>query len=235
MGSFSTASEACCACGALQSVTTTPHPYVDYEPGDLFDLDTRTNPLAACGWGACARGVDWGDSAFNPPTEFCSTWGRGPAPAGGRCLSRCHDWPACCQSGRGCDCGEEPRRRELDDFRTLANGTALEELQFFGRSHGFLDSSDDGRACSTTDWGDGTGKTFDVPDPSPSPLPSTDGARSRDYDGLYVSGGEEGLAGQRPHVETGALGRQRRLGRKPLNLVGFPTHSGVAPPPLRLQ
>ena len=53
MGSFSTASDACCACGALQTVTVTPHPSVsrgvDYAPGNLFDLDTRTNPLAACG------------------------------------------------------------------------------------------------------------------------------------------------------------------------------------------
>ena len=74
MGSFSTASDACCACGALQSAAVIPHPSVDYEPGSLFDLDTRTNPLAACGWGACARGVDWGVSAYSPPTEFCSTW-----------------------------------------------------------------------------------------------------------------------------------------------------------------
>ena len=138
MGSFSTASDACCACGALQTVVmVTPRPAVDYEPGDLLDLDTRTNPLAACGWGACARGVDWGVSPYQPPTEFCSTWGRGPAPASGRCISRCRDWPACCHSGRGCDCGEEPRRRELEDFRTLTNHTPLEELQFFGRSHGF--------------------------------------------------------------------------------------------------
>ena len=37
MGSFSTASDACCACGALQTVVTvTPRPAVDYEPGDLL-------------------------------------------------------------------------------------------------------------------------------------------------------------------------------------------------------
>ena len=61
MGSFSTASDACCACGALQTVVTvTPRPAVDYEPGDLLDLDTRTNPLAACGWASCSPGE--GDS-----------------------------------------------------------------------------------------------------------------------------------------------------------------------------
>ena len=116
--------------GALQTVVTvTPRPAVDYEPGDLLDLDTRTNPLAACGWGACARGVDWGVSPYQPPTEFCSTWGRGPAPASGRCISRCRDWPACCQSGRGCDCGEEPRRRELEATPARHESEAIGELR----------------------------------------------------------------------------------------------------------
>ena len=63
----------------------------------------RVLPTRRCGWDSCTRGVLWGASA--PPTEFCSTWGWGPAPSSGRCLSRCADWPACCHSGRGCAWG----------------------------------------------------------------------------------------------------------------------------------
>ena len=82
---YVSASDACCACGALQTAAAAVS-----HPGALFDLDTRTNPLAACGWDSCTRGVLWGATTA-PPTEFCSTWGVGPAPASGRCLSRCDE------------------------------------------------------------------------------------------------------------------------------------------------
>lgn len=46
---YATAAEACCACGALHSESTLGLRVdsVASPPGALFNLDTRTNPLAA--------------------------------------------------------------------------------------------------------------------------------------------------------------------------------------------
>ena len=169
LGSFSTASEACCACGALEQMGPGGYRGVaDYGLNDLLDLDTHGNPLAACGWGACSRGSSGSSIINTPANEICSVWGQGPAPASGRCLSRCSGWPACCGTEEGCDCDETPRARELSDFRQLGVGSSLDELLFYGHEHGYLDRSSEGRPCTTSDFGDGSGDVDLLPSPSPS-------------------------------------------------------------------
>ena len=178
IGSFSSASEACCGCGALQmdkaGLAGGASAVVDYGRSGLLDLDTHTNPLAACGWGACSRGSAGSAVLDTSPADICSIWGNGPAPASGRCVSRCPAWPACCALPSGCACDAAPRARELRDFQALdAWRSELAELRFYGREHGHLDGGPlEELPCSTTSDGDGSGRVMLLPSPSPSPSAS---------------------------------------------------------------
>ena len=153
LSGYSTASAACCACGALSAAPEPPRRF----DGALFNPYER---LAACGWAACSRGSSGHPSRHG--TDLCSTWGESPAPDASRCLSRCADYPACCGTAAGCACGADPRERELADFAALGPASPLRQLRYFGYSHALLrpSAADDEEDCAPL-----------LPAPPPPPPP----------------------------------------------------------------